>query len=69
MNAGSAGAVTTQTLVEEGGQTVLIRKLGERYGGLGTLVEEVGTEEGMLIKPIQNQFDRWSELKRKISER
>ena len=60
----------TQTLVEEGGQVVLIRKLRERYGiGPGTLVEEIGTEEGILIKPIQNQFDRWSELKKKISER
>ena len=49
---------------------VPIRKLGGRYGiGLGTLVEEIGTEEGILIKPIQNQFDRWSELKKKISER
>ncbi len=60
----------TQTLVEEGGQVVLIRKLRERYGiGPGMLVEEIGTEEGILIKPIQNQFDRWSELKKKISER
>ena len=60
----------TQTLVEEGGQVVLIRKLRERYGiGPGMLVEEIGTEEGILIKPIQNQFDRWNELKKKISER
>jgi virulence-associated protein VagC len=33
------------------------------------LVEEIRTDEGILIKPIQNQFDRWSELKKKISER
>jgi bifunctional DNA-binding transcriptional regulator/antitoxin component of YhaV-PrlF toxin-antitoxin module len=68
--AGIEGMTMTQTLVEEGGQVVLIRKLRERYGiGPGTLVEEIRTEEGILIKPIQNQFDRWSELKKKISER
>ena len=62
VNAGIGGLIMAQTLVEEGGQVVLIRKLRERYGiGPGMLVEEIGTEEGILTKPIQNQFDRWSE--------
>ena len=48
MNAGIEGMTMTRTLVEEGGQAVLSRK--------------IGADEGILIKPIQNQFDRWNEL-------
>jgi bifunctional DNA-binding transcriptional regulator/antitoxin component of YhaV-PrlF toxin-antitoxin module len=70
MSAEIEGITMTQTLVEEGGQAVLIRKLKERHGiDLGTLVEEIGTEERIFIKPIQNRFGRWRELKKKISER
>ena len=46
MNVGIGGMTMTQTLVEEGGQVVLIRKLRERYGigpGMLVVVKSVST--------------------------
>lgn len=52
------------------GQVTLIKELREKYSiDPGTLVEEVETDEGILIKPISNQFERWKKLKKHISER
>ena len=48
----------------------MIKKLREKHGiDPGTLVEEVEIDEGILIKPVANQFERWKKLRKIVSER
>lgn len=60
----------TQILVGQKGQVTLIKRLREKFDiSPGMLVEEIETDEGILIKPVPNQFERWKKLKEKISRR
>jgi bifunctional DNA-binding transcriptional regulator/antitoxin component of YhaV-PrlF toxin-antitoxin module len=60
----------TKIMVGQKGQVTLIKGLREKYGiAPGTVVEEVETDEGILIRPVANPFERWTKLKRTISER
>ena len=60
----------TQVIVGRKGQVTLTKKLRERFGiEAGSLVEEVGTGDGILIRPVGPQLERWKSLKRSISDR
>ena len=60
----------TKIMVGRKGQVTLIKELREKHGiDPGTLVEEIGIDEGILIKPVANQFKRWKKLKNIVSER
>lgn len=59
----------TKVMVGRKGQVTLIKELREGHGiEPGTLVEEIETDEGILIRPIANQFERWKKLKSIVSE-
>jgi AbrB family looped-hinge helix DNA binding protein len=59
-----------QVVVGRKGQVTLAKKLREQYSiEAGSLVEEVGTDEGILIRPVGQQFKRWKSLKQRISDR
>jgi AbrB family looped-hinge helix DNA binding protein len=60
----------TKVVVGRKGQVTLTKELREHFGiEAGSLVEEVGTDEGILIRPVGQQFERWKSLKRRISDR
>jgi AbrB family looped-hinge helix DNA binding protein len=60
----------TQVVVGRKGQVTLTKELREHFGiESGSLVEEIGTQDGILIRPVGQQFERWKSLKRSISDR
>ena len=59
----------TKLKVGPKGQITLIKKLRDKYGiELGSLVEEIEVDEGILIKPIESSLKRWKNLKKKVSK-
>lgn len=60
----------THVVVGQKGQVTLKKKLREIFDIIpGILVEEVPTEEGILIKPVQNPLKRWKKLAGKVSKK
>lgn len=60
----------TYTIVRQKGQITLKKKLRERYNITeGSLVEELPTTEGILIKPLERPIKRWKNLSKKVSEK
>lgn len=59
----------TKLKVGPKGQITLIKKLRDKYGiEPDSLVEEIGVEDGILIKPIESSLKRWKILKEKVSK-
>ncbi|MEE8167925.1 MAG: AbrB/MazE/SpoVT family DNA-binding domain-containing protein [Candidatus Hydrothermarchaeales archaeon] len=57
-------------IVGQKGQVTLKKKLRERYSiTVGALVEELPTEEGILIKPIKRPMKRWESLSETVSKK
>ena len=60
----------TKLKVGPKGQITLIKKLREKFGiKLGSLVEEVEADNGILIKPIEPSLKMWKNLKEKVSKK
>ena len=60
----------TKLKVGAKGQITLIKKLREKFGiKPGSLVEEIDTEDGILIKPVESSLKRWKNLKEKVSKK
>ncbi len=60
----------TKLKVGPKGQITLIKKLREKFGiNLGSLVEEVEADDGILIKPIEPSLKMWKNLKEKVSKK
>ena len=52
------------------GQITLSKELRDRFGIIpGSLVEELETKEGILIKSVDQSLDRWATLKKKVSKK
>ena len=52
------------------GQITLIKELRDKFGmNPGSLVEELETQEGILIKTADSSLDRWAILKKKVSKK
>ena len=52
------------------GQITLIKKLRDKFGiNPGSLVEQLETKEGILIKSVDQSVDRWAVLKKKVSKK
>ena len=48
------------------GQITLTKELRDKFGiSLGSLVDELETKEGILIKSVDKSLDRWAILKKK----
>jgi len=59
----------THIMVRQKGQVTLKKELRERYNIVeGTLVEELPTAEGILIKPVEKPMKRWKDLSEKVSK-
>ncbi len=57
-------------IVRQKGQITLKKELRERYNITeGSLVEELPTTEGILIKPLEKPIKRWKTLSKKISKK
>lgn len=60
----------TKLKVGPKGQVTLIKKIREKFGiELGSLIEEIEVEDGILIKPIEASFKKWKSLKEKVSKK
>jgi len=60
----------TKLKVGPKGQITLIKKLRDKYGiEPNSLVEEIGVDDGILIKPIESSLKRWKNLKEKVSKK
>jgi len=60
----------TKVVVGRKGQVTLTKELRVQYSiEAGSLVEEIGTQDGILIRPVGPQLERWKSLKRSISDR
>ncbi|HEY0089102.1 MAG TPA: AbrB/MazE/SpoVT family DNA-binding domain-containing protein [Candidatus Lokiarchaeia archaeon] len=60
----------TKIKVGPKGQITLTKELRDKFGiNPGSLVEELETKEGILIKSVDNSLDRWSTLKKKVSKK
>jgi bifunctional DNA-binding transcriptional regulator/antitoxin component of YhaV-PrlF toxin-antitoxin module len=60
----------TRIIVRQKGQVTLTKELRERYGITeGSLVEELPTPEGILIKPVEKTIKRWKSLSERISKK
>jgi AbrB family looped-hinge helix DNA binding protein len=52
------------------GQITLTKELRDKFGiSLGSLVDELETKEGILIKSVDKSLDRWAILKKKVSKK
>jgi AbrB family looped-hinge helix DNA binding protein len=60
----------TKIKVGPKGQITLTKELRDKFGiKMGSLVEELETKEGILIKSVDMSLDRWKLLKTKVSKR
>jgi len=60
----------TKLKVGPKGQITLLKKLRTKFGiEIGSLVEEIEVEEGILIKAVEPSLKRWNNLKKSVSKK